>query len=58
MEKIVEIAWLVVGAYVAIGVLFSLAFVVAGAKKIDPAADGGSWGFKVFQRSFPYSRPT
>ncbi|GJM21606.1 MAG: hypothetical protein DHS20C15_15210 [Planctomycetota bacterium] len=35
------------GVYVALGLLFALAFVIAGAQRIDPDARGGSWGFKL-----------
>ena len=34
-------------AYMALGFLFGIAFVIAGAKKIDPVARDGSWGFKL-----------
>jgi hypothetical protein len=41
--------WLVALAalYAAIGVVFAAAFVWKGAGKIDPAAGGGTWGFRV-----------
>lgn len=46
----VEIArWIVhvALAYAAVGVLFAVPFVLRGAKRIDPAAADGTWGFKV-----------
>ena len=41
--------WLVaaVAAYAALGLLFGVAFVVRGAARIDPQAEGGSWGFRL-----------
>lgn len=33
--------------YVAIGLLFAVAFVLRGASRIDPAAQRGSWGFRL-----------
>jgi len=43
----VEIFVLIVGVYVAIGLLFALAFVLRGVQRIDPAAKGGTWGFRL-----------
>lgn len=42
-------SWLVGGAaiYLGIGMLFAAAFVTRGAPRIDPQADGGSWGFRL-----------
>ena len=37
----------IVGSYLAVGVLFGLAFVLFGAARVDPAAREGSWGFRV-----------
>ena len=34
-------------AYLALGVVFALAFVARGAARLDPDADGATWGFKV-----------
>lgn len=36
-----------VGLYLAIGIVFALAFVTRGAGRIDPAAREGSWGFRL-----------
>jgi hypothetical protein len=33
--------------YLALGSVFSLAFVVFGAGRIDPAARGAGWGFRL-----------
>lgn len=35
------------GIYLTIGLLFSIPFAFRGAKKIDPAAVEGTWGFKL-----------
>jgi hypothetical protein len=35
------------GIYLGVGFVFAIPFVVLGARHIDPAASGGSWGFKV-----------
>ena len=42
-------SWLVslAALYAAIGVVFAAAFVWKGAARIDPAAAGGTWGFRV-----------
>lgn len=34
-------------AYLAMGLLVGIVFVLAGAKRIDPVARDGSWGFKL-----------
>lgn len=41
--------WLVraLGIYALLGVLFAPAFVWRGVEKIDPAAKGASWGFRL-----------
>ena len=35
------------GIYCGCGIFFSVPFVLAGAKKIDPHAAHGSWGFRL-----------
>jgi len=35
------------GAYLACGLVFAIPFALIGAKKIDPHATHGSWGFRV-----------
>lgn len=35
------------GAYLAAGLLFALVFVTAGVQRVDPAARGATWGFRV-----------
>ncbi len=41
--------WLaaLLGVYAGLGLLFAVAFVLRGAARIDPQADGGSWGFRL-----------
>jgi len=44
------IAWILVsvaGVYIVIGVIFALFFVGLGVKRIDPAAEEGTIGFRV-----------
>lgn len=43
----VEIAMVVLGVYLLIGVLFAAVFVIAGASRIDPAAVGAGVRFRV-----------
>jgi hypothetical protein len=38
---------IVLGGYVAGGLLFAIPFALAGVKRIDPHAVHGSWGFRV-----------
>ena len=42
-------SWLItaLGIYLGAGVLFAIAFVTRGAQRIDPQADGASWGFRL-----------
>jgi len=35
------------GVYLAVGAVFAVAFVLRGAARIDPAARGASWGFRL-----------
>ena len=45
-----EIAtWLVraLGVYAGLGVLFAVAFVTRGVERVDPAAKGATWGFRL-----------
>lgn len=35
------------GLYLAVGLGFALAFVTRGARRIDPRAAAGSWGFRL-----------
>lgn len=41
--------WLLValGLYAGLGVLFALAFVTRGVGRVDPAARGATWGFRL-----------
>ena len=34
-------------AYLALGAVFALAFVTRGAARLDPNADGATWGFRA-----------
>jgi len=47
METIINLLVLIALAYLAVGILFGLFFVFIGAKKLDPAAVGGTFGFKL-----------
>ena len=47
MESMVGITLSVIGIYLLLGLIFSVPFVLKGAARIDPAAQGGSWGFKL-----------
>lgn len=38
---------LAAGCYLAAGLVFALAFVTAGVQRVDPAARGGTWGFRL-----------
>ncbi len=35
------------GAYVALGLVFAIPFALIGAGKIDPDAQGATWGFRI-----------
>ena len=41
--------WLIAATstYLAVGLAFALAFVTRGAARIDPDADGATWGFRL-----------
>lgn len=34
-------------AYLGLGLLFGLVFVVRGVERVDPSAHGGTWGFRL-----------
>ena len=38
---------MLLGVYLACGLVFAVPFVMAGAQKIDPHARHGSWGFRL-----------
>lgn len=40
------IVWIAT-AYLGFGLLFGVAFVIAGAGRLDPHAKAGTWGFKI-----------
>ena len=35
------------GVYAALGLVFAVPFVLVGAQRTDPAAEGGTWGFRL-----------
>jgi hypothetical protein len=41
--------WIVglAGAYLALGLVFALAFALRGCQRLDPAAATGTWGFRA-----------
>ena len=47
METVIEWMLSLLGIYLAIGVLFAIPFAFLGARKIDPSAEEGTWGFKL-----------
>ena len=47
-QRMIAAAFLIfLAAYLACGILFAIAFVFIGAKKMDPHAAQGSWGFRL-----------
>ena len=46
MSAIEVIVW-VAGVYMALGLIFSIIFVILGVSKVDPAAKGTGFGFKL-----------
>ena len=44
---IAAILLLLLGAYLACGLLFAIPFSLLGVKRIDPHAAHGSWGFRI-----------
>ena len=44
---IAAIFLILLGAYLACGLVFAVPFALLGAKKIDPHAAHGSWGFRL-----------
>lgn len=42
-----ELVLLAFAAYAAVGLAFAPAFVTAGAARLDPAARGASWAFRL-----------
>ena len=38
---------ILLGAYLACGLVFAIPFALVGVKKIDPHATHGSWGFRI-----------
>jgi len=47
METAAEALVTALTIYLALGVVFALPFVFWGIQRIDPAAEGGTWGFRL-----------
>jgi hypothetical protein len=47
MVAFAEVLTVVVGVYVAAGLLFAVPFVLRGVNRIDPVAREGTWGFRL-----------
>jgi Na+-driven multidrug efflux pump len=42
-----EVLTVLIGIYLAVGVLFAAPFVLRGVNRIDPVAREGTWGFRL-----------
>jgi hypothetical protein len=47
LVTVVEWGWIVLGAYLAAGVVFAVPFVLRWVNRIDENAEHGSWGFRA-----------
>lgn len=47
MAQTLSILFGVVGAYLLVGLVFGIAFVIKGVGRIDPVAQAGTWGFRL-----------
>jgi len=47
MTVLVSAIFLVLTIYLIAGVLFAIFFLIKGIEKIDPAAHGSGWGFRL-----------
>ena len=47
MNSVAEWISILVGIYLALGIVFAIAFSIRGIRKIDPGTEGGSWGFRL-----------
>lgn len=47
MERVAEILLGMLAVYLAVGLIFALAFVMCGVQRLDPAAEKASWGFRM-----------
>ncbi len=48
MQSLVEIIITVAGVYFLLGFCFAIPFVFTGVQKLDPAAKGAKWRFRLF----------
>ncbi len=46
-ETVATLVVRILGLYLAVGLVFAVPFVIAGAGRIDPAAREGTWGFRL-----------
>lgn len=47
IEDLITWALTALAVYLALGAVFLLPFQLLGLRRIDPSANGGSWGFRV-----------
>ena len=47
VHRIADLLVVGLGLYLAVGLLFAIAFVLFGAGRLDPAARQGTWGFRL-----------
>jgi hypothetical protein len=47
METIITWLLAALGLYLLVGLLVAVPFAFVGAKRIDPSAEAGTWGFKM-----------
>lgn len=45
--NIVNVLLLIVAAYLVVGLVFAIPFVIKGVTKIDEGAHGSTWGFRM-----------
>ncbi|MFN8291045.1 MAG: hypothetical protein U0U70_12380 [Chitinophagaceae bacterium] len=45
--QVITVIFLILLCYLAIGLLFAIAFVIKGAARIDETAKGSGWGFRL-----------
>ncbi len=47
MTTLVPLLLQIAGGYLLAGLLFGIVFVVRGVERVDPAAQGAGWGFRL-----------